>query len=429
MRTWMVVLLVLIAAAAGAGGGFWFAHRGATPKPEAGADTSKTEETPVAKVTVAPIRRGTISQNITAYGTISAPANEVRALSVSFESRVAKIWVTPGQAVTEGQPLIDVAASAATTLLVEEAKTNFASAERDYNAVKTRYDQNLATNAELNTAQSALQLAKGRLQSLNQGMAGAGTLKSPAAGIVSRIDTQVGQIVPIGGPLLEVASHDKIECRLGIDGRDVAALKMGEEVTLRRVDARDDKPIIGHVAMIGKSVDPATHFVEVIVSLPPDASLFLNGFVTATLSVKDLPDAMIVPRSAVLPGDDGDFEVFTIDDGKAVPHSVKVGIETDDESQIVSDELKAGDNVVIVGNNELEKGMSVTVETPEAQTHSVEAPMPPPAPATPPATVPAPPAAAPPPPATNPAGINPAASTSASPFPTLSAHPETRSLP
>ncbi len=187
MKSWTVGIIVVIAVVVAGGGGYWLGHRGAAEKPkedEASSATTKPDDKPIATITVAPIRRGTLSQEITAYGTVIAPANEIQVVSVPFECRVTKMLVTPGETVNADQPLIEVQASAATVLAVEEAQNAATAAERDLQLVKQRYDQKLATNTELYTAENTLRTARGRLRSLQQGgAAGRGNSRpiSPAS--------------------------------------------------------------------------------------------------------------------------------------------------------------------------------------------------------------------------------------------------------
>jgi hypothetical protein len=106
-----------------------------------------------------------------------------------------------------------------------------------------------------------------------------------------------------------------------------------------------------------------------MVLLPPGVRLLLDSFVVAKMP-RISATGLVVPREAVLPGEDGST-LFTVKDGKAVKHKVKVGIENDEQVQIIADDVAEGDLAVIVGNYELEDGMAVKVQetlTPPATT-------------------------------------------------------------
>jgi RND family efflux transporter MFP subunit len=363
MKSAVTWILVVLAIAAAGGVGYWLGHRGAKPdKEEASSETSAEAAAPVASVTVVPLRRATISADVVAYGTVVAPPSEVSVVSVPFESRVTKISVAPGEPVKAGQMLAEVEGSAATVLAVEEARNAQAAAERDLQAVQQRYDQKLATNAELYTAQNNLRTAQGRLKSLQQGGAGGpAQLKAAAAGIVSKVDVQIGQVVPIGSPLVEVVAQNRIEVHLGVEPEDAESMSIGQAVSLQPIDDPDASPVAGKVRLMGRQVDPSTRLVDVLVSLPPDVPLLLQAFVIGTIP-RTTSNGLVAPRDAALPGEAGSFTLFTVRDAKAVQHSVRVAVENDHDAQVVGDDLKEGDLVVTSGNLELDNGMAVQVQ-------------------------------------------------------------------
>jgi RND family efflux transporter MFP subunit len=352
-----VLILFLMAAAGGVG--FWIGHRSAGEKDADEAGGKDAEPKPVASVEVVPIRKATITDDVIAYGSITAPTSEVRVVSVPFESRVTKITVSPGQSVEKGTPLIEVVASAGTALAMEDARNALAAAQRDFQLVQQRFEQKLATTTELNTAQSALTLAQAHFKSLEQaGVGGPRQLTADANGIVGKIDVQSGQVVPIGAPLVEVAVQNEIEAKLGVEPDDAAALKVQQPVGLRPVDNAESEPVVGKIRLIGRRVDPASRLVDVMVTLPQDSKLILESFVSGKTS-RAAAEGLLVPRDAVLPSEEAAYELFTIKDGKAVKHSVKIGVENDQQVQVIADDLNEGDLVVVVGNYELENGMQV----------------------------------------------------------------------
>jgi len=362
MKSWTKPFVVLLAVIASGAGGHWLGHRGgagAAKEDDATTENSNAEMKPMASVGVAPLRRTTISKQATVYGSVAAPANEVRAISVPFECRVTKVFAIPGQTVAAGDPLIEIDGSAATDLLLKEAQNTLAAAERDLQSVKQRYDQKLATNTDLNAVESASLTAQGRMQSLQQtGAGGPRQLKADLPGIVSKVDVQVGQVVATGSPLVELAAQNKIEVKLSVGPLDAQFLKIGQAVSLWRVDDAAGAPIEGKIRVIGARVDPATRLVEVTVSLPPETRLMLDAFVTAKLSLASA-EAFVAPRDAVLPDDAGEYALFTVKDGKAIKHAVQIGIENDVETEVSGKDLTEGEPVAVLGNYVLEDGMAV----------------------------------------------------------------------
>src|SRR5205814_341896 len=105
------------------------------------------------------------------------------------------------------------------------------------------------------------------------------TLKADAPGIVGKVDVQDGQIVPAGGPLVELAAGSGIEVALAVEPDEAAALKSGQPVELRAVGATESPPLAGSVRLIGRRIDPATRLTNVLVTLPPEAHWMLDAYV------------------------------------------------------------------------------------------------------------------------------------------------------
>jgi multidrug efflux pump subunit AcrA (membrane-fusion protein) len=82
--------------------------------------------------------------------------------------------------------------------------------------------------------------------------------------------------------------------------------------------------------------------------------------------VRAAANGLIVPRGAVLPDEGGSFTLFTVAGDHAAKHTVKLGLENDREAQVIADDLKPGDAVVVSGNYALTDGMQVEVEPAES---------------------------------------------------------------
>jgi len=360
----------ILLAAVAAGGGYFYGknHVAEKHEPEAAATTQPAEdEKPVVEVEAAPLKRGTITQTITSYGTVIAQPSDIRAVSVPFESRVMRVMVTAGESITAGTEIVEVQASLDALVSLQEAHNAMDAATRDMQQVKQRYDEHLATNQELSQAQLSVSSAKLKLDSLvERGVGQTQRLKANAPGIVTKVDVLEGQIVSAGGPLVEVASGKHVEVRLGVEPGEATILQPGMAITLTRVDHMIEEPIEGKIRLIEQRVDPATRLVEVLVSLPENTKLMLESFIVGQFA-RSADNAMIVPRAAALPDEDGKFVVYTAIDGKAVQHKVQLGLETDEEVQVIAEDLKQGDTVIVEGNYQLQPGTAVNLKTATTQ--------------------------------------------------------------
>jgi membrane fusion protein, multidrug efflux system len=320
--------------------------------------SAEAEISPVASVDTAPIERKAISQKVIAYGSVIAQPGKTQTVSVAFESRINHVLVAAGQLVGADDPLVEVAASPATDLLLRQAQNTLEIAQREISQTQEKFNLKLATNQELNQARRAARDAELQLQAFQQEGAGSnGPLRAKAPGVVATVAAQDGQIAAAGSSLVEIVASDEIEVKLGIEAQDAATMEAGQPITLFPVNQSSSKPVRGTVRLVTQRINPTARLVDVYIALPPSSGLLLDGYVRAEIE-KSVKDALVVPRTAVLP-EEGAYRLFTIRDGHAIKHTVETGLETDTEVQIRASDLRDGDAVVTNGNYELEDGMAV----------------------------------------------------------------------
>jgi RND family efflux transporter MFP subunit len=349
---WNIFMVLALMAGTGAVG-FFIGHRGAAPAKTEDSDADSIN--PIPSVQTVPIRQGRIGRLITGYGVVAARSGDMAVLSVAFESRVKKIFVVGGERLDAEAPVIELEPSPDTKLQMLQARSAVENATSDLEQTRRRFSDHLATNQDLLQSQQNMQLAQLKLDSLqSEGASGSAVLKG--IGLVDKVDVQEGQVVAAGSALVEIAAGRELQVRLGVEPSDAADIHVGDSVSLQMI--RAEAPAVqGKVRMIAERINADSRLAEVLISIPADAALPLDSYVRGQLTIAGA-DGFIVPRSAVLPEDEG-FSMFTVDQGKAVEHKVAIAAEDDQSAEITGEGLAAGDAVVSLGNLELEDGMSV----------------------------------------------------------------------
>lgn len=330
---------------------------GTSQSQKAGEEKAEHEET--AKVKLAAAREGQIEETIVAYGVAASAPEDVRAVSVPFESLVERVWVVAGQAVEAGGKLADVAPSPDAQLQLSDARSALQAADRDLELVRQRLELKLATKADLTTAEQSQRVAEAKLKSLEARQIERRQLTASQPSVVAKVIAQEGQLVPAGGSLVELSPADKLQARLGVEPSQAAKVKPGQTVHLRPVEA-DFLQVEGTVRTVANRVNPASRLIDVYVTLPEKSALRPESYLRGRIVV-GTHTALLVPRPAVLPEEDKRI-LYTVKDDKAVRHEVKTGLEDENDIEITESDLKSGDQVVIEGNYELEDGMNVEAE-------------------------------------------------------------------
>ena len=368
-RRWILTALSL----ALAGAGVWWL----VGKRRGSEEAVEKEPAPVAQVQTATLRRGTTERTLTVYGTVVAAPGGTRSLSFPFECRVVSVRANPGQGVKEGDVLLQIEPSADSRLALDTARATRNAAEAALKDVQTRFNAHLATNADLAAAGSAARDARLKLDSLQSRAPGAdGSVRAPAAGLVTQVTARPGVVVPASGPLVEIAVENRLEARLGFAPSDAAQAKAGQPVRLTVVDgpiSAQSVVVNGVVRVVGQSVDPATRLVDGFVSLdpPPDntALIFIGSYLRADVVVEK-KEGLLAPRGSVLPDEEhpGQGALFTVKSGNASRHRIGVGIDDGISVELTGDTsgLADGTEVVTEGAYELEEGMAVEIFRPGA---------------------------------------------------------------
>ena len=187
-----------------------------------------------------------------------------------------------------------------------------------------------------------------------------GVIRSPAEGTMTQLHAESGMPVAAGTALAQILVSNKLIIQLGVQPVDASRLRVGESILIQAADAPASRPIAAVVRVISSTLDQTSHLLNVVLDPPPGSSLRFGQIVRGTIEMK-ANGALIVPRSAVLPREDQHL-VFTVEGGQARQHLVQIGLQNHDQVQIIDGDLKPGDEVITLGNYQLEDGMKISVE-------------------------------------------------------------------
>lgn len=358
-----VPAILVIAVVIGLGLSYWpsfFATSHTHGDTAAQDDPMAEPQAPIAKVTVMDLRRRVIEETLTVYGSTLPAPDESQTLSVPYECRVQRVLVTTGRVVELGTPLIEVEPSHETKLLLDGAREEKQTAKDQYSLMQQRLEMNLATRQDLLQAEQHLHAAALRADSLEKRGAGrAQILRAATAGVISLVHVRQGQIVPPGGSLVEMIDDQHILVRFGVEEEDRRLFQKGQRVRLFPVHGTDTHPMEGTIRVVTQQVNLATRLVEVLAAPGPQDRLLLNEYVRGEIIIAS-QEGLVVPRSAILQ-QDGHLVLYSVHDGHAKRHVFQVGLENRDQVEIRGSDLHEGQQIVIVGQNQLRDGMAVDV--------------------------------------------------------------------
>jgi len=314
---------------------------------------------PSVQVQTAPVKQHALKDTVTAFGVVRPNPESQTTKDASYTAFVTRVDVTLGQPVKKGDALLELRTAPSARAQYLSAQANVRYARQELARKRHLLKEKLATHADVDAAQKALQTAEASFAAQRALGTGKKTrvIKAPFTGIVSQLPIKPGNEVQAGTQLFQLARRDSLEVALGVEPDEVGRVQQGMAARVMPLFGAG-QGVHARVSQVNAVVDPSTRLVDVIVRLQgKQAAPFLPGMrVKGTLTIA-AKHTLAVSRSAVLHDAKGDY-LFIVQNGKAKRVNVKTGLESHGLIG-VSGALKAGDQVVVAGNYELSDGMAV----------------------------------------------------------------------
>jgi RND family efflux transporter MFP subunit len=280
-------------------------------------------------------------------------------LSASISSKVSgnvqQVFVSPGQAVKAGDPLVQIDALEIQARL-DQAQAVRDQARKDLERFTTLLKQNALTQQEFDAAQSRARVAEGAVVEA-QTMLGYTRITAPFDGLVTVKRADVGDLATPGKPLLDVEDPATLRLEADVPEALLERIKLSQKLTVRIPNL--SRALEGVVAEVAPIADPASRTFRVKLDLPPTPGLRSGLFGRVAVPVAEV-DAIRVPAGAVVLR--GQMEIaFVVTNQQAQLRLVKTGKLLGPEVEIVAG-LSPGELLVVDGTSQLLDGQPVEVK-------------------------------------------------------------------
>jgi RND family efflux transporter MFP subunit len=332
----------------------------------AGGEHAESDATPVVAVRTAVVSEQPFTETVGAIGTVTGRPGHVASLGAPTATRIANVYVSEGTRVTRGQPLvaldrtaIDAAADAAESALKAAQQAHERAERLNREGVSPRKD----------VEQAAAELAKARSEAVGaRRSAELSVLRSPIAGVVTRLSAVLGASVDVNQPLVEVADPSALDIVLTVTPTEAGRVRQNASVSLSAGQKAGGEPLgNGSVSFVSASIDSVTRGVPVRVRAPSTTRpLRIGETVFAQIVVGVHPKALAIPLEALVPDGEG-FKVFVVDSA-SIAHAerVTVGARSDSTAEILKG-LEAGQRVVTYGAYGVDDSVKVTTSSAAAR--------------------------------------------------------------
>ena len=327
---------------------------------------------PTFPVSVQAVKPADWTPTIEAIGFIEP--NQGLDISNETAGKVQKIYFESGQMVKSGDLLITQETS------VEEAnlKANqgrMPATKANLDRMRSLYKKGNVSKGDVDNAEASYLELAGQIEA-SQATLDRMRIRAHFSGQVGIRNVFLGQYLQPGTNIVRLEDTSMMKIRFTIPQTDIAKLKIGQSLHIY-VDAYPEQPFQGTISAIEPAVNAQSGVVQIQASIPNSDGYLRSGmFAKVQVQLPVQPEQIAIPQTAVnftLYGQ----TVFVVEEGKneqgeplkdaegkpiKVAKSVVVNVsERKDDVALITDGLKAGDQVVTAGQVRLSNGSHVKI--------------------------------------------------------------------
>lgn len=269
--------------------------------------------------------------------------------------RIVSIKVKVGDAVSAGQLLIELDKSGASSQYYQ-AQAGYLNAEKDLQRMKALLSEGAISQQMLDGVQTQFNIAKANFDAAKSAV----ELTSPIAGVVTALNSNIGDLAVPGMPIIVVASINRMKVIFSVGENDITSFYVGQSTEIYS-ELKQSLVQKGSISQISKSADIQSRSFEIksLFSNTSDRWFKPGMFCKVKVNLKSQASSLVIPNIALVSGSESKG-VFVIENGKAVYKNVVVGL-TDGTSSVITSGLNENEIVATTGVGNLKNGSVVHV--------------------------------------------------------------------
>lgn len=318
---------------------------------------SATTEPKVEKVRVMVLDYQTIARSVEYPATLKA-YEEVH-LAPASPGRIEAIYAQVGDRVTKGSPLVQMDRTQ-----LHQAEVQLKNIETDFKRLDTLAKVGSIAMQQYDQLKTQYEIARTNVEFLRENT----KLVAPFNGVISGRYFEPGEMYS-GAPntqvgkaaVLSIVQIDRLKAQVPLSEKYFPYVKIGMEAKVKS-DIYSDKDFNGRIYRIHPTIDPLNRNFNVEVLVDNREGLLRPGMFSRVSLDLDEEKAILLPSIAVLKlQGSNERYLFAEKNGIARRVSVTVGKRYDDNIEVFSDDLQAGDRIIISGQARLLDGVKVEV--------------------------------------------------------------------
>ncbi|MBQ7631784.1 MAG: efflux RND transporter periplasmic adaptor subunit [Paludibacteraceae bacterium] len=282
-------------------------------------------------------------------------------LSLQSAGRVTEVMVQEGSAVSRGQVILRIDNTQAVNALrsteatLHQAKDGYNRAQQVYAKGAITDQQMVEITSKRTQAQALYDAAKRQVEECE--------LKAPCDGVVSGLDTRIGQTIVPGVPLLQLLDLSAYAVRFTVPENEIGGLTIGQKGLVECTTM--DTVLACAITDKGLQANPLAHTYDVKARIQGGQPILRPGMVCKVRMTNEAltgpmtndQSAIIIPAKCILLKPEGPTVWLKVN-GVAVRRSVTIG-GYQAEGVLITAGLQAGDTLITEGYQKLYMGCKV----------------------------------------------------------------------
>ena len=246
----------------------------------------------------------------------------------------------------------------------EKAQSALAEAQAAIKGFSVKDGKVQGSASELKSIETARNALARKQEALSDGK-----IISPIDGTVTRVNINVGRFADEtddNKPMFVVENLQQLQMKVNVSEYDIADIQTGQkvEITADVLKGQTVSGVVDRVSPTGelKEGSSAERVIPTVVRLTESNEALIAGInAKAEIIIEEVQNVLAVPIEAVADNGDGTGTVMRVKEDSTVETlSVKLGLETDLEMEIISDALQVGDQLLL-NRDGITDGMTVTI--------------------------------------------------------------------
>ncbi|MDR2083662.1 MAG: efflux RND transporter periplasmic adaptor subunit [Bacteroidales bacterium] len=276
---------------------------------------------------------------------------ETMNVAPSMTGRIEHIYVEVGSRVNKGDNLARLDQNQ-----VRTAKLSLANLEVEYERVEALHKMGSISQQNYDQIKLQLEQTRENVAFLEQNT----YVKAPFSGVITAKYYEDGELYS-GQPIVVLTQMNVLKAFINIPETYFPLVKNGMDVDVRST-IYPDRVFPAKIEMVYPTIDASSHTFQVkLIISNPHETLRPGMYATTTISMGEI-ESVIAPYQSVLKMQGANERyVFLNENGVAKRVVVNLGQRFDDNIEILSDQIKEGSELVVVGQARLVEGVKLNV--------------------------------------------------------------------